>query len=515
MDAMRTSAGICCCLILLFALAGLGETNRPQDAAPPAPPPPTTATSPATHPRTSQPASAAANGKRQRVVLRVNRDQEVKGFLQMEDGDVVVVRDLQGNLQSFAKSRAQIVRLVEPDPGQSGLVVMNDGQVRQGIIIKDDFDEVIIEIEGIRANLKRSTVDHVVLSPTVDELYEQYKKTLQPGDHDAHFTLCRWLFEQGRYQLARDELLDLLEKAELPEARRLLNIVQAQLKLQAGAPPEANPNNHAPRVPNAQAPEPDGDLPAAGPVRPAALIDDHLLTNDDVNLIRVYEIDFDHPPRVTITPDTVRALIEKYGTNSLIPASQTGRNALFRAAADNPLQIVRLMFELRARDLYPQIQVNSEPYALNLFRRRVHDTWLINNCATNSCHGSPFAGRFYLHLKDSKDDRVRYTNFLILERLQLDPDWPLINYGKPDDSLIIQYGLPRELARKPHPRVDGWKAAFSATNPRLRQEAIEWIGSMMQPRPEYPVDYQPPQIGQPAASRPAGEPAAPTGRVPR
>ena len=56
---------------------------------------------------------------------------------------------------------------------------------------------------------------------------------------------------------------------------------------------------------------------------------------------------------------------------------------MLRAAADQPLDIVRLMFELRARDLYGQIQVNSEPYSMNLFRQRVHDTWLMNNCATS------------------------------------------------------------------------------------------------------------------------------------
>jgi hypothetical protein len=231
-----------------------------------------------------------------------------------------------------------------------------------------------------------------------------------------------------------------------------------------------------------------------------------------VNIIRVYEIDFDHPPKVTISPDTVRELIEKYGTDKQIPASQTGRNALFHAAADKPLDVVRLIFSLRARDLYPQIQVNSEPYALNMFRQRVHDTWLINTCASSRCHGGPYAGDFFLHRRNLKDDRVRYTNLLILERLQLDPQWPLINYDKPEDSLIIQYGLPREAARKPHPRVENFKPAFSPSNPRLKDDAIEWIQSMMQPRPQYPVDYEPPHLAHkaPAASQPGD-----TGRAPR
>ena len=488
---------------LLFGSAALAL----QDPAPPSTAP---ASAPASRPGSGSQPAGAITGKPQRVVLRVNRNTDVKGYLELEDDEVVVIRDLHGNRQSFAKARVQIVRLTEPQPEQTGIVRMIDGQIRRGIIIDDGFNEVIVEIEGIRANLKRETVDYVELAPTVEELYAEYKKSLDPTNHDAHLTLCRWLFEKRRYELAKDETLALLEKVEMPEARSLLNLINAQLalKVKPAPAPEAEGAGDGEA---AETPRPETD---SGPVRLADVLPDQIISTEDVNLIRVYEIDFDHAPRVTITPDAVRTLIEKYGTNSLIPANQTGRNALFRTAADDPLQIVRLMFELRARDLYGQVQVNSEPYALNLFRRRVHDTWLINTCATNACHGGLTAGSFFLHRRDYKDERVRFTNMLILERLKLDPDWPLINFERPEDSLIIQYALPRDLARKPHPRVDGWKAAFSPANTRLKEEAIEWINSMMPPRPEYPVEFEPPVLD--AARREAGANSKePTSRVPR
>lgn len=470
---------------LALGLLATATAFARQDSAPGDPP----ATIPSSRPGT-QPAGAKA--KPERAFLRVNRNLEIKGYIELEDDNVIVVRDLQGNSHSFAKARvAQIVRLVEPQPDQSGVVVMLDGQIREGKIIEDAFDHVIIEIEGIRANLKRETVSYVLLEPTIDERYHEYKKALQPGNYDAHLTLCKWLFEQRRYQQCKEEILALLEQVDMPQARQLLNLVEAQLALQSAPAPRPDAANSQPE--NTASTGDDGSN--SGPVRPADLLPQQLLTDQDVNLIRVYEIDFEHPPRVTITPATVRELIEKYSTSTLIPASQTGRNAMFRTAADNPLQLVRLMFELRARDMYSAVQVNSEPYALNLFRRRVHDTWLINNCATTACHGSPYSGRFFLHRRDYKDDRVRYTNLLILERLKLDPEWPLINYERPEDSLIIQYGLARDMARKPHPRVDGWKPAFNPINPRLKEEAVEWIQAMMQPRPDYPVDYEPPIVG--------------------
>jgi hypothetical protein len=86
---------------------------------------------------------------------------------------------------------------------------------------------------------------------------------------------------------------------------------------------------------------------------------------------------------------------------------------------------------------------------------------------------------------------------LILERLEIDPAWPLVNYDKPEDSLILQYGLSRETSRKPHPKVPGWKPAFTDTSHALWKGSIEWIRSMMTPRPVYPVVYEPEKLARP------------------
>jgi hypothetical protein len=217
-----------------------------------------------------------------------------------------------------------------------------------------------------------------------------------------------------------------------------------------------------------------------------------ILTREDVNLIRVYEIDFDRPPKVAVEAETIRALIDQYSTSRLIPTTETERHRLYRA---DPLEIVELLFKLRARDLYPQVNVITEPWALNLFRRRVHNTWLLNTCATVRCHGGGPAGRFYLHRRRFKDERVRYTNLLILHRMDLDREWPLVNYNEPMMSLIVQHGLPRQQARKPHPDVKGWKPVFGPGGQRMLRDTLEWIDSMMKPRPTYPVDYQPPPLG--------------------
>lgn len=481
---MRMLVAIC----LLLLIAAPGPAASPQSQ-------------PSSEKAASRPASP------QRVILKLGRDHEVRGHIELEENDVIVIRTLAGQVESFSKIRIlQIVRLVDPEPGQRGVVVMSDGGSRDGIIIEDAFDHVLIEIEGIRAKLRRDTVSHVVLEPTFDQKYAQYKAALQPGMVEAHLHLCRWLVEQRRYELAQAELDELLRQADQPEARQLMKLVQAQLALRERPQRTTDSDQGDGQTPPGDEGGDESGQRASGPVFPADILPSQILTDQDVNIIRVYEIDFDHPTRVTVTPDLVRELIEKYGTDKLIPATQSGRNALFRAAADKPLDVVRLMFELRARDLYPKIQVNSEPYAFNMFRQRVHDTWLINNCATSRCHGGLNAGRFFLHRRNYKDERVRYANFLILERLSLDPEWPLINYDDPEMSLIIQYALPREEARKPHPNVNGFSAPLNRGAQRLKRDAIQWIRSMMIPRPDYPVVYDLPRLRDDvAATSPASD----------
>lgn len=454
-------------------------------------------------------ADAEVSALPRRVIIEVGRHETAYGTVTLDDEQTIVIRNRRGQAQSFPKARIlRIIELVDPEPGQMGVVIMRDGSLRQGTVIEDTFDQVLLEVEGIRARLLRETVDHVVLQPTFEQTYTQFKRALMPNRPEQHLELCRWLFQMRKYELCKQEIEALLEEAELAEARRLMRLVDAQLALEQDAPRSDTP----PRTNTSQLGD-EGDLEAPRDI----------LTHDDVNLIRVYELDFDHPPRVMLEQSTIQKLIENYSDNKLIPASRTERNALFNA---EPIDIVEhLIFELRARELYPEIKVITEPYSLNLFRLRVHNTWLMNNCASTECHGGTNGGRLFLYRRGYRDARVRYTNFLILERLKLDTDKPpLIDYDNPLQSLVIQYGMPRDEARYPHPDVPNWQPAFPPGNSKAVDYSVEWIQSMMQPRPEYPIEFQPPDPKAKAEESPAaGDQPALTdpppderpGRVPR
>lgn len=455
-----------------------------QDAPPPSAPP-------------SEPPPDAEPEAPKRLMVQVSRNERIYGTVELDDGDVLVLRlHPGGEVRSLLKSRVlEIVPLVEPAPGQRGTVYLREGQRVEGIVIEDGFERVVLVVEDIRMTFGRDQVARVDLVPTFEERYADYKAALGDRIGPRHLELARWLVSERRYPLARAELEAIISaKPDLSEARRMLQLVDAQLALEQ--PGEASGALPAPGDATSD-PGPD-----RGPVDVRDMLPTELIDREDVNIIRVYEIDFDDPPEIAIDQTAIRALLEQYGSSNLIPREASRRTALFRA---EPVEVVRLMFALRARELYPRIQVLSDPRSLALFRQRVHNTWLINTCATSRCHGGPFAGRFFLHRRNYHDERVRYTNLLILERLDLGLEFPLVNYDVPMDSLIVQFGLPREVARLPHPDVRGWKAIFTRSNQRALRHSIEWIESMMVPRPQYPVDYEPPMLG-------GGEPPQRRGR---
>jgi hypothetical protein len=466
-------------LLAVLVAGTLGLDDPPPAAPPPTDPAPAPASAPTSEPETMTP---------ERVHLWVDRYEEVGGEVVEEDHELIVIRTPSGELRTFPKGRLiRVIRLVDVEEPHPGMVELRDGTILSGDLVSDGWDEVVIRIKGVNSKLPRESVVQCLLDLTLEQKYRRYKELIAPDAWLRRFEVASWLFEEQAYELARIELAEIVASTQMPEAIELLRMVEAQVAME---------QNRLPPVRGIERPAVDDDT---GPVDLRDMLPQQLLTAEDVNIIRVYEIDFRDPPtRIHIEPDAIRDFLERYGADKRIPADSAGRTRLFRA---EPLEIVDLMFQLKARDLYAQIEVQSEPPALNLFRQKVHDAWLIPNCATSRCHGGLDGGRFFLHRRASKNERVRYTNLLILERWN-ELDMPLIDFEDPGRSLLIQYALPRNEARFPHPEVKGWSPSFSPSNQRLLRDSLRWISSMYRPRPGYPVDFTAPVIAPPALPEP-------------
>ena len=423
----------------------------------------------------------------QRAYLVQDRFHEFGCILLAED-ELTVTIQREGRTEIYDKDKMlAIIRLLDVSEENSrlGVVYRRDGTMIEGEVIKDGFTEVVILIEGIHHRIPRLEVSHIELLPSFEETLENARMEIAPDDVVMRVELARWMVQNERLTLACEELRDLLTYQVSPDATQLLELIEAKIEL----------GENASEAPRPMRPKADRTV---GLPRPT-------LTAEDVNTIRVFEIDFARPPKVKVATETVDKLIAAHSENDLIPSDPNGRDQL-HALPD--IDLVKLIFDVKARELYPEIMVESEPHSLNHFRTKVHNAWMIRNCATSGCHGGADAGRLFLHRSNLNDPRTVYENLLILERLKLEGGRRLIDYENPQMSLLIQHALPRSESRIPHPDVRGFKPAFPSGGGRMKTQTIEFIKKMYSPRPQYPVEFVPP-----TQQAPLDTPAPP--RVPR
>jgi hypothetical protein len=366
-----------------------------------------------------------------------------------------------------------------------------------GTLVEQNAEQVVLSIGGIATTFKMDVVEKVQNLPTVAERYNKLKETIDPEDVDGLMRLSEWLRAHGRYDFALVEVERALKiEPANPDARALKTLIIEQQKIADGHKGGIGENR----------PAKDVRAPAA-----PAKFDFPLLTPEQINIIRVFEVSLKDPPRMKIERNTVTRFMDKYvgrvvEGKGVMPNTPEGRAVFY---SKKPAEMLDWMFGLKAREFYGEVQVLENPKSMQMFRDHVNRTWLVNSCATNNCHGGEEAGRLWLYNKRQGSDAAAYTNFLILERFKLDNGMPLISYTEPAQSPLLQMGLPRDQAVIKHPELVGankgkWRAVFRGPEDERFQEALEWIKAMYEKRPDYPVDYKAP-VPQPKL--PAAAPA--------
>lgn len=356
-------------------------------------------------------------------------------------------------------------------------VALRDGLTLRGLLVSETEERVVIRIAGIDTPYARDRLLSLVPLPPVEERFQELLATLPPDDAAGRLYLAEWLLARERYVLALEMASEAISiDPGLQRARDLHTWLSEHitlLSLQGRAGEEAARSRPRPRD---QAP----DFPR--------------LTPRDINLIRVFEFDFAEPSRLRIQSETMRRLLDRYVGHEALPATPEARAELLRAP---DIEQLETLFRVQARDLYPEVEVLTNPPAVRRFRDDVHRAWLLNSCAASKCHGGEDAGRFVLLDRAPQSDETIYTNLYIVDRFRLDDGSPLIDYQRPLLSPLIQLGLPRDASQRPHPivgeagRRERWSPAFDGPTDKAVEEAIEWIESMFQPRPDYGLVYTP------------------------
>lgn len=370
-------------------------------------------------------------------------------------------------------------------------IFFRTGQSIVGELVSETVDQVTIEISGVERTFTQSQIDRVVRLASVATRYRQWRAEIPDGDVGQVEQLIHWLVAEDLFHVAHYEVVRLeQQRPRDPRIAALARQIAGQTLLfeQRGL-----------GVPRVVAPE-EKPIP--------------LLSADQINLIRVYEIDLLDPPRIRIDPRDIQAFLLAYRSDPRVPQTPEGRQAMI---SGSPLAVLRLMFELRAREFYEKIRVLDDPATMRHFRRDVVQ-WIHVGCATSQCHGGPNAGGLRLEFRNHRSEPAVYTNFLILSRFNLADGTPLIDFEKPDESPLLHLGLRRQGSRFPHPEVprehdgqDQWREVFGRAEDTRWRATTAWIRSLYQPRPDYPVAYPPVDV---AVSDRQSEPVEPETDLP-
>lgn len=386
-----------------------------------------------------------------------------------------------------------------PEPGDDVRVVVDKGEAFfDGTLEAQTEDQLILSIRGVLLPLDRERVVSVTVRLTPAQRYRDIRPTIRDDDLPRLLALVRYLERNTLYDEAMRELEGILTRdPDNEEARRLAKVVEQlivlkELREQRQRSGEGENPIEAPETPRDRSSMPDRN-------------NFETLSEEQINLIKVYEIDLKAEPRLIIQRSTVDEILKRYAEHPLVPITREGKEAFYRKT---PVEILDIMFRVGARDLYKEVRVLGQPESMQKFRNDISARWLTNRCATTRCHGGNEAGRLRLLNRSPNSEPTVYSNFLLLDRFDTRRPVPMIDYTNPTDSLLLQMALPREDVLYPHPDVKGWRPVFVNDRSPQYRAAVAWMRMMYQPRPDYPIEYNPfeESDGQPASPNPGEQP---------
>lgn len=357
------------------------------------------------------------------------------------------------------------------------VVTTYDGRKLEGELISQDSSTVTLLISGIKTPIPQDSIQSLEIKDSPQEQYRKLRADLDDDDLDGRYRLAYMMFEKKWFDLSMTELNAMRRDfPDVDKIRTLQRVVQSRIDREQEA---KSSDTNRPTVRDDQSPPGQvtevTDMPQA----------DQRLTEEQINVIRVYEVDLSEEPRVTIPPDTIEKLYETYASDDRLDKD---RRAFRRLPGYEQLAV---LFELQARELYPEVIIRQDAPAIKEFRTKMHQRYVLNYCAASGCHGDKSPGNLFLFRVQPNSDPTVYTNFYILQRIKRG-DGVMIDRDEPRRSLLLQYGLKRDAAATPHPEVEGWRPQFiTEEDPRFEQFS-ETIDMLWKPAPDYGITYSPP-----------------------
>ena len=373
------------------------------------------------------------------------------------------------------------LRAAGDDPREA-IVRLRDGSRMSGTLIERSESEVVLLIRNVRTTISMDKIDRLEVLPPLSTRYRDLRASIPDDAFGRRVELAEWLIQQGGPELAIGELDGVLRSTGSgdqirADAERLDRYARAQVALLRD--PQGKPQPQAP-----------------GRDPPPAPVTRRQLNDEQINLIRVYEFDFGESIPLEIEAGAAARIYEALADDPRLPRELASVEAIGALSA---LETARLLFRLRARSLYPLIRVLADPKPVREFGE-IRGAWLARSCATSDCHGGSAAAGPKLSAFEEGEAYERsamYGDWLAIVGGTLSDGTPLLDHADPGSSPLLHLGLPRGVARSPHPRVRGWKPAFRSPDSSEFERAVRWIASIRTPRPDGASVYDDPSPAEP------------------
>lgn len=333
--------------------------------------------------------------------------------------------------------------------------------------------------------------------------YQQRFNRLRADDTEGHYTLAEWCRENRMYRLLLRQSQHVLQLDPGHENARLLyRLAVEQLRAQT-----------------AQTQPEQAEAAASG--------DGELLTLSQIQKVKYAEfLDRDQvrPPlpaangRARVAPEPVGEFLQvRFKENVLNQfldqmagttdfGSRDDRTRFLAMAPTLQAQIIR---EQTGDEYQKQIEIVNDPLVVGQFERVLPT--VMSGCGTSLCHGGSEAEKWRLRTTRPRTSLNLYTNFVIVNRVR-NGNQRLVDRRNPEDSLLLQYGLPAQQATYQHPTPI--PVMFPRGRDDLRYRTIlTWIENLRVPEPRLAITLpgypEPPlpQIG--GVGKPANNNEAP------
>lgn len=359
-----------------------------------------------------------------------------------------------------------------------GMVVTKDNPPHTWI---GDVDETTapgkVEINSAQGKvlLDSRNVEKITYFNSPAEEFAGRVSALDRKDVAARVELAKFAVANNMYPEARQLLVAALviEPANSAAADLLRQVDE---KIKAAHPPETAP----------VAPPVDANAP---PAKPGSVRARRTLTPDEINFIRQNEwTEADTDLRVQVAPEGLRGalalgLVDPDAVRNMTPA-QIGWEIVKRGPPG----------------LRKDVKIASDPGFLLTYRTHVQK-FVITSCATGACHNTDKGGNFYLYTEPLQSDATVVTDYMILQQYVKTIkgiEYQMIDRLHPENSLLLQFALPPNLAAIPHPKAAGYVPPTK--RPFLLNQVKEWIRSLPAVAPTYDIDLsKPPPTTKPAA----------------